>query len=179
MVCECGAPIHVCLVEEPLGKRVERGERERRAARNKNKNKISDESRGTRDEVRGAVRAALSHMQNYSKTTPRTPQPHLDFRISASAHRYARRRTAAHRLRTACAPPLRLCAPGTPLRTSPHPAEQSREIAENYRFSTRCPRVFQIGLAPSPSFHHLRPTETTSLPPPWIFLKPSTIAIPC
>ena len=32
------------------------------------------------------------------------------------------------------------------------------------------PRVvheyFQIGLAPSPSFHHLRPTEATSLPPP-------------
>ena len=131
MVCECGAPIHVCLVEEPLGKRVERGERERRAARNKNKNKISDESRGTRDEVRGAVRAALSHMQNYSKTTPRTPQPHLDFRISAS---HTDTRVAAP-LRTACAPPAhrlsasahraRLCAP---LRTPPSRVEKLQKI---------------------------------------------------
>ena len=38
-----------------------------------------------------------------------------------------------------------------------------RHLSVPRGFSTRCPRVPLIGLAPSPSFHHLRPTEATSL----------------
>ena len=38
-----------------------------------------------------------------------------------------------------------------------------RHLSVPRGFSTRYPRVPLIGLAPSPSFHHLRPTEAASL----------------